>query len=136
MAFFLAAAAVAGVVGKAIGTTQAASDRQEAREAMARITMLSNAQKKRQFLNKFRTVQANNLSVGAGTIGGLDSSRTQGQVAATASQAGQGVAEFEAKKQFAATANRKLSEAAHAEMMGNLAGSLTSVAGSAAQFSS
>lgn len=130
MPFFLAAIAIAGAVAKTAGSISAANSRQEARDAMAKITRLSNAQKKREFLNKFRIAQANSLSIGAGVLGGLDSSRSQGQLAAATSQVGQGVFEFDTKAQFAKTANRKLASAANAEKLGNIAGAIGSAASS------
>lgn len=126
MGFFLAALVVSKVI-QGIAGAKAAGDKQDARNALGNITKIDNRRRKAQFLRDSRIMQANALSTGAGTLGGLDSSRSQGQVASTASQTGFGLTELANKERFADTANRNLASAANAERIGNIAGAVGSI---------
>lgn len=88
-----AAVSVVGAIGQARAGRKARKANAAAARTEKEIRSLRNMQAKRRFLKDARLAQAELLSIGGAIEGGLDSSRTQGAMVASRSQAQVGAAE-------------------------------------------
>lgn len=104
------------VLGIKFGRT-ATKRRAEARMARAAITRLRNKQAKRSFLKKFRQAQAQALVEGVASGASIDSSGTQGRLAAGRSQFRTAMFEFGKMQDLSRQANRAESAADQSDQM-------------------
>lgn len=117
----------------ALGAIGSAKEGNKANEAARRaaknekdIRAIRNFQAKRTFLKGFRLLQAETVATGGAIEGGLDSSRTQGQLAASRTQTQVGLEE---QKKLSSLDAAAVANATAAQKHRNRAATISTVAG-------
>lgn len=126
MAAFAVAAAAQGI--KAIAGLGAAKKRKRAAKLQQQITAISNKQRRRAFLQRFRQAQADALSASVASGAGLESSAVRGTLASQRTQRNVAEGEFVDQARLGAAAASSLSKAADFDLVGGLAGTAGTLA--------
>lgn len=92
------------------------------------IRAISNVQRKRAFLNRFRSAQAETLIAGVASGAGLESSGVQATLASQVTQRNIGVSEFEEQQRLSQRATQELASAESLDFFGGLVGQAGDIA--------
>ena len=127
----MAAIAIGSAIGSLIGGAKAKKAKKKARTAQLQINRISNFQQKRTFLRNFRASQATAVAAGIGSGAGLESSRTQGQLASNTSKARAASVEQAEQARLSETAATQLNKADSAAFTSSVFASVSRFATSA-----